>query len=84
MSEDKVHQLVRFDSTNAQSIAQQLLENVTRRVRNDETIGVVVCTVLKLEDGSNQYEVAFSDLPTECVVYAADKIRRRAVEVLEL
>jgi hypothetical protein len=81
---DNVHRLTHWRNTTAKSIAQQLLTDVEQHLRDDETVGVVVCLVRKVGDGSNLYAVAFSDLPTECVVYAADKIRRKAIESLEL
>jgi hypothetical protein len=80
MSDEKVRSLVRWNSADAEAIAEQLLERVRRAKRKGLTVGVVTCLVHADESGDRCYEPAFSTLPVEVTNWAAESIKRRVVE----
>lgn len=84
MSTDaKIRQLVRWNSTDAEAVAAQLLERVREGQKQGLTVGVVVCLVHEGKDGTRCYEPAFSKLPVEVSAWAANVIRHHINKVNE-
>lgn len=82
-TDEKIRQLVRWNSTDAEAVAAQLLERVREGQKQGLTVGVVVCLVHADEDGQRCYEPAFSTLPVEVSLWAAEKIRRHIHQINE-
>lgn len=73
--EDKIRELIRWESTDAEAVASQLLARVREADKKGLTCGVVVCFVHADDDGKRGYEAACSKLPIEVVNWAADVIK---------
>lgn len=82
MSNDKVTRLIRWNSADAEAIAAQLLSRVQKGLAEGRTVGVVTCLIYTEDDGQC-YETAFSTLPVEVSLWAAEKIRRDIHKVVE-
>lgn len=81
--EDKIRSLVRWDSTDAEAVASQLLARVRMAEKAGITCGVVTCIITADGDGKRGYEAACSQLPTEVVAWAAEVIKRQTIKMLE-
>lgn len=82
-TDEKIRQLVRWNSDDAEAVAAQLLERVREGQKRGLTMGVVVCLVHTKADGTRCYEPAFSKLPVEVSAWAADVIRHHINKVNE-
>lgn len=82
--DQKIRRLIRWNSADAQAVADQLAQRVRDGIAAGKTVGVVVCLVE--EDGKKDertYTPAFSTLPVEVSLWAAGRIHRRILEVSE-
>jgi len=82
-TDEKIRQLVRWNSTDAEAVAAQLLERVREGQKKGLTVGVVVCLVQAGKDGERRYEPAFSRLPVEVSAWAANVIQYHINKVNE-
>lgn len=74
--------LVRWDDTDAEAVAAQLLERVRAQRRDGLRCGIVACLVLTTEKG-NVYEVGVSHMPAEVAAWAATVIQNKIQRELE-
>lgn len=74
-TDEKIRQLVRWNSDDAEAVATQLLERVRAGQKQGLTMGVVMCLVYAKADGTRCYEPAFSKLPVEVSAWAAKVIQ---------
>lgn len=81
--EDKIRDLIRWESTDAEAVAQQLLARVRMAQKAGLTCGVVTCFVHADGEGQRAYEAACSKLPVEVVGWAAEVIKRKTITFLE-
>lgn len=77
--EDKIRELVRWDSVDVEAIASQLLARVRMAQKAGLTCGVVTCFIHADAEGKRGYEAACSKLPVEVVGWAAEVIKRQAL-----
>lgn len=82
-TDEKIRQLVRWNSADAEAVAAQLLERVREGQKRGLTMGVVVCLVHAEADGNRCYEPAFSKLPVEVSAWAAKVIQHHIDKVNE-
>jgi hypothetical protein len=82
--EDKIRDLIRWESTDAEAVAQQLLARVRMAQKAGITCGVVTCFVTADGDGKRAYEAACSKLPVEVVGWATEAIKRQTIRFLEV
>ena len=80
-TDEKIRQLVRWNSTDAEAVAAQLLERVREGQKRGLTMGVVLCLVRAEADGKRCYEPAFSKLPVEVSAWAAKVIQHHIDKV---
>jgi len=77
---DKIRNLVRWESTDALALVEQLREKVIDAQKRGLTIGVVTCFIHAAEDG-RAYEVGVSTLPVEVSFWAAKEIAKKVEEL---
>lgn len=84
MGDERVVKLVRWEATDVQAIRDCINKRIDDLLAQGKTVGIVAVIVSADPDGSGKaYEPAFSRMPIECAMWAADRLKRRAIQLAE-
>jgi hypothetical protein len=70
----------RPDGSGPEALIAQLTDGVRYAREQGETVGVIACLVRKLPCGGWSYDVCYTPLPAEQVLWAGNRISRKAYE----